>query len=169
MEVTMKKLLVLMMVLGLAVCRITPSLAQQGMPGPGKGGKGEGMGMGGGMGMQYNPQTVETVTGEVTAVFRGTGGRRQQGMHINLKTDKETIPVSLGPAFYLETEKFQINQGDKLEVKGSRIDQVIVAGEVKKGDQVLKLRDDQGRPLWSRGSQNLRSKEFKGKMTKPSE
>jgi hypothetical protein len=151
MEVTMKKLLVLMIVSGLVVCLITPSLAQQGMPGPGKGGKGQGEGMGRGMGMQYNPQTVEIVTGEVTAVFSGTGGRRRQGVHITLKTDKETISVHLGPASYLDQEKFQVKQGDKLEVKGSRIDQVIVAGEVKKGDQVLKLRDDQGRPLWSPG------------------
>jgi hypothetical protein len=165
----MKKLLVLMIVSGLVVLMMAPSWAQQGMPGPGKGGMGQDEGMGRGMGMQYNPQTVETVMGEVVAVHQATGRRTRQGVHITLKTDKETIPVSLGPAFYLETEKFQINKGDKLQVKGSRVNQAMVAGEVKKGDQVLKLRDDQGRPLWSRGSQNLRYKEFKGKMTKPSE
>lgn len=165
----MKKLLVLLAVSALLVLMMAPSWAQQAMPGPGKGGKGMGEGTGRGMGMQYNPQTVETVTGEVAAVERTTMGRMQQGLHLTLKTDKETLPVFLGPAFYLEEQKFQINKGDKLQVKGSRVNQAMVAGEVKKGDQVLKLRDDQGKPLWSRGSQNLRGKEFKGKMTKPSE
>ena len=161
----MKKLLVLLAVAALLVLMMAPSWAQQDMPGAGKGGKG----MGRGMGMQYNPQTVETVTGEVTAVERTTMGRMQQGLHLTLKTDKESLPVFLGPAFYLEEQKFQINKGDKLQVKGSRVNQAMVAGEMKKGDQVLKLRDDQGKPLWSRGPQNLRGKEFKGKMTKPSE
>ena len=159
----MKKLLVLLAVSGLLVLMMAPSWAQQEMPGPGKGGKARGMGM------QYNPQTVETVTGEVAAMERTDMGRMQQGVHLSLKTDKETLPVFLGPAFYLEEQKFQVNKGDKLQVKGSRVNQAMVAGEVKKGDQVLKLRDDQGKPLWSRGSQGLRYKEFKGKMTKPSE
>ena len=163
----MKKLLVLLAVSGLLVLMMAPSWAQQEMPGPGKGGMGQGMGRG--MGMQYNPQTVETVTGEVAAMERTDMGRMQQGVHLSLKTDKETLPVFLGPAFYLEEQKFQINKGDKLQVKGSRVNQAMVAGEVKKGDQVLKLRDDQGRPLWSRRSQNFRYKEFKGRMTKPSE
>jgi len=39
-----------------------------------------------------------------------------------------------------------------VEVTGSRVSSrqgaVIVAGELRKGDQVLKLRDAQGVPLW---------------------
>jgi hypothetical protein len=41
---------------------------------------------------------------------------------------------------------------NKVEVKGSRITfggkPVIIAAEVKKGDEVLKLRDDAGFPVW---------------------
>ena len=40
-----------------------------------------------------------------------------------------------------------------MEIKGSRISiqgqPTIIAAEVKKGDQMLKLRDDKGIPLWT--------------------
>lgn len=43
--------------------------------------------------------------------------------------------------------------GDVIEVKGSRVTvagkQVVIAAEVKKGDALLKLRDDSGVPVWS--------------------
>jgi len=43
--------------------------------------------------------------------------------------------------------------GDKVEVTGSRItyegQPTIIAGEVKKGEQVLKLRDAAGVPAWA--------------------
>jgi hypothetical protein len=43
--------------------------------------------------------------------------------------------------------------GDKVEVTGSRVtyegQPTIIAGEVKKGAQVLKLRDAAGVPVWA--------------------
>jgi hypothetical protein len=47
----------------------------------------------------------------------------------------------------------KIEAKDKVEVKGSKITfggkPAIIAIEVKKGDEVLKLRDDAGFPVWS--------------------
>jgi hypothetical protein len=121
--------------------------AQTAGPGAGKGA----MAPKAGMGMQYDPKAVETVSGEVTQVQ--TMGRRTKGVHLQVKTDKETLIVVLGPTTYLEQQKMTFAVGDKVEVKGSRIQHpqqaMIVAGEVKKGDQLLKLRDDQGKPMWS--------------------
>jgi len=75
------------------------------------------------------------------------------GVHMTLKTDKETISVQLGPSWYIENQDVKIEAKDKVEVKGSRITfdgkPAIIAAEVKKGDEVLKLRDDNGFPLWS--------------------
>jgi hypothetical protein len=126
----------------------TYAWSQPGMGGGG--GKGR-MGQGDGMGMPYNPQAVETVTGEVTQVQQMQG--RAGGVHLQMKTDKETMMVMLGPASYLEQQKVKIAVGDKLEIKGSRMQHpkmvMLIAGELKKGDQVVKLRDDQGKPLWS--------------------
>lgn len=102
----------------------------------------------------YDPKALETITGEVTAVDRivpvkGMSG----GVHINVKTDKETISVHLGPSWYLENQDVKIAAKDKVEVKGVRTTfagkPAIIAAEVKKGDEVLKLRDDSGFPVWS--------------------
>jgi len=110
-----------------------------------------------GPGTQYNrmydPKTVETISGEVTSVDRITPAKGMSGgVHMNVKTDKETISVHLGPSWYLENQDVKIAAKDKVEVKGSRITfggkPVIIAAEVKKGDEVLKLRDDAGFPVW---------------------
>jgi hypothetical protein len=117
-----------------------------------------GMG-GGGRGRQagprvYDPKTVETLSGEVVSVEKVTRRRGAGGIHVMLKTDKETIAVHLGPSWYLQ-EHLPIAAKDHIEVRGSRVTSeghpAIIAAEVKKGDQTLKLREDDGRPLWRGG------------------
>jgi hypothetical protein len=50
-------------------------------------------------------------------------------------------------------QNFKIEPKGQLEIKGSMItgmeEPLFIATEVKKGDQVLKLRDDSGYPVWS--------------------
>ncbi len=104
----------------------------------------------------YDTKTVETLSGEVVGVDKipNTKGRGY-GVHMTLKTDKETISVHLGPGWYVEKQEVKIKPGDKVEVTGSRITYegkpAIVAAEVKKGDDVLKLQDENGFPLWAGG------------------
>lgn len=122
---------------------------------PWKGWRGSG---GWGMGTQYqgmySPATVETISGIVEAVDKTTPMRGMHyGIHLLVKTDKETISVHLGPEWYLERLDTKIEKGDEVQVKGSRVTMMgnpaIIAAEVKKGDAVLKLRDDNGIPVWS--------------------
>ena len=134
------------------VLTATAVWAQRGM-GPG-GGQGRGWGAGDAYSRMYNPQTVETLSGEVVSVDKFTPGKRMSyGVHFTLKTEKEAIPVHLGPSWYMEKQGVTIAQGDKVEVTGSRITYegkpTIIAGEVKKGGQVLKLRDAAGVPAWA--------------------
>jgi len=134
------------------VLAATAACDQPGM-GPG-GGQGRGWGAGDAYNRMYNPKTVETLSGEVVRVDQFTPGNKMSyGVHFTLKTDKETIPVHLGPSWYVEKQAVTIAAGDKVEVTGSRItyqDQpTIIAGEVKKGGQVLKLRDAAGVPVWA--------------------
>ena len=72
---------------------------------------------------------------------------------MTVKTAKGEISVHLGPAFFIENQDVKIEPKDKVEVKGSRITfdgkPAIIATEVKKGDEVLKLRDNAGFPVWS--------------------
>jgi hypothetical protein len=149
----MKKLatlIVVITVLSLGVLTATETLAQRGRMWKGSGGWGSGSPYA----RMYNPQTVETITGEVVSVDRITPMKGMcYGVHIVVKTDKETLPVHLGPGWYIENQDVKILSKDKIEVKGSRITfegkLALIAAEVKKGGEMLTLRDAKGFPVWS--------------------
>ena len=123
-----------------------------------RGPRGRGGGGGWGAGSQYNrlynTNTVETVSGEVIAVnhITPTNGM-SYGVHLELKTEKEMVSVHLGPGWFIENQDITIEPKDKVEIKGSRVTfdgkPAIIAAEVKKGDEVLKLRDQNGVPVWA--------------------
>ena len=126
------------------------SFAQRGLKWRGSGG----WGMGSNYNRMYDPKTAETVTGEVVSVDRMTPMKGMSyGVHLMLKTDKETVSIHLGPVWFIENQDVKIEPKDKVEVKGSRITfegkPAIIAAEVKKGDEVLKIRDENGFPFWS--------------------
>jgi hypothetical protein len=102
----------------------------------------------------FNPKTVETITGEVVGVGKFTPAKGMSaGVHLQLKTDKETIAVHLGPEWFIDNQDLKIEAKNKIEVKGSRITfdgkPAIVAAEVRKNDEILKLRDEDGTPVWA--------------------
>ena len=101
----------------------------------------------------YDPKTVETLSGEVVAVDRVAPMRgMSEGVHVVVKGDKGTTDVHLGPAWYLDHQDIQLAVGDRVEVRGSRVTvagkPAVVAAEVKKGGETLRLRDAQGLPFW---------------------
>lgn len=102
----------------------------------------------------YNPSTVETLSGTVEEIeiFSPMQGM-SYGVHIILKTEKESISVHLGPSWFIEKLDEKIEVGDKVEVKGSRVtinnSPAIIACEIKKRDSVLKLRDENGFSVWA--------------------
>ena len=147
----MKKIITLMAVVTmLSFSFTTETLAQRGMMQKGSGG----WGAGAPYGRMYNPQTVETISGEVVSVDMITPMKGMYyGVHLVLKTDKETISVHLGPGWYVENQDAKLAAKDKIEVKGSRVTfegkPAVIAAEIKKGDDVLMLRDTNGFPVWS--------------------
>ncbi len=103
---------------------------------------------------KYNPKTVITVKGVVETVEQmppATG--TSYGIHLELRTDSGTLSVHLGPAWFIERQNIRIEEGDTIEVKGSKIiyEEVptIIAAEVKEGNTVLTLRDQNGFPVWA--------------------
>ena len=80
-----------------------PALTVPALAGPWRGWRGSGgWGMGGGYQLLYNPATVETVGGEVVSIDKVTPMKGMSyGIHIVVKSDKETVPVHLGPAWYV--------------------------------------------------------------------
>lgn len=102
----------------------------------------------------FDAKTVETVSGEIGAVHRITPMKgMSRGIHVTLKTEKGELEVHLGPAWYIDQQEDGLSKGDKVEVRGSRVKfnggDALIAVEVRKGDAVLKLRDEDGFPLWS--------------------
>ena len=136
----------------------TAAWGQPGM-GPG-GGQGRGWGARDAYNRMFNPQTVQTLSGDVVNVDKFIPSKNMSyGVHLILKTEKGTIPVHLGPSWYMEKQPVTIAAGDKVEVTGSRVtyqgNPAIIAAEVKKGDQILKLRNAAGIPAWAgRGRRN---------------
>ena len=138
-----------------AIAALLAAVSSNAQPGPGMMWRGSGgWGPGTPYNKMYDPKTVETISGEIISVDRITPNKGMAGgVYMNVKTDKETISVHLGPSFYIENQDVKLQAKDKVEVKGSRITfggkPAIIAAEVKKGDEVLKLRDDTGFPVWS--------------------
>ncbi len=145
---TSKMIVLVLLVAGMVLP--SAAFAQRGMKWNGSGG----WGVGSPYGRMYDPKTVETVSGEVVGLEYLTPAKGMgRGVHMMLKTDKETISVHLGPAWFIENQDLKIEKGNRIDVKGSRITfeqkPAIIAAEVRKGDETLKLRDDNGFPVWS--------------------
>ena len=102
----------------------------------------------------YDPKTTETITGEVTRIDTITPLKGMSyGIHLVLQTDRETISVHLGPSWYIERLDMKLHRGDSVTVTGSRVAikgrPLLIAAELKKGEAVLKLRDENGVPVWA--------------------
>ena len=101
----------------------------------------------------YDAKTVETVGGKVLSVEK-TSPAKKRGYWIDLmlQTEKETIAVQLGPAWYIDKQTPRIEANDTITVTGSRVTMdgrsAIVAADITKGNELLKLREDNGIPVW---------------------
>jgi hypothetical protein len=106
----------------------------------------------------YDPKTVETIQGKVLSVEKTQ--QRGRGVHLMLQTDKETIAVHLGPDWYIDEQMPKIETNDTITVTGSRVTiagkPAIITAEIKKGNEVLKLRDENGIPAWRRAGRGNR-------------
>ena len=105
-------------------------------------------------GGNYNPATETTVTGTVDEIKNlSSPGRGGGGLHLVLAAATGPIEVHVGPASFVTSKNVTFSKGDALTVIGSKVtiqgQQVMIAREVRKGDQVLTLRDAKGFPLWS--------------------
>lgn len=105
-------------------------------------------------GSLFDPTSIVTISGEVISVNHFTPFRRMgPGYLVVVRTSNETIPVHVGPAWYVEPLGFRIDPGDQVRVIGSRIEfnaePAIMPMTVLKEGQVLELRDSNGIPVWS--------------------
>ena len=146
----MKKMGICLIAILFSFFCFTDSFAQRGMKWQGSGNWGPGSPYN----RMFDPKTVGTITGEVVRVeLSALQKGMSPGVHLILKTSNETIPVHLGPAWYLERQDIKIEPKETVEVTGSRIvfegKPAIIASEVKTKDGIMKLRDENGFPVWS--------------------
>jgi hypothetical protein len=132
---------------GLIILCLALAGASWGQTGPGEE-------KGGGPGGFYNPQTVVTVSGTVVSMTPPSVKRGLPYLvHLTLQTREGKINIFLGPSFYIDNLPVHIKVLDRIQVTGSKItwegSPVILAAEIKRGDEVLKLRDPKGIPVWS--------------------
>ena len=80
--------------------------------------------------------------------------KRGYWIDVMLQTGNGTIAVQLGPAWYIDKQTPRIEANDIIKVTGSRVTMdgrsVIVAADMTKGNELLKLREDNGIPIWPR-------------------
>lgn len=105
--------------------------------------------------MPYDHHTRFTMKGTVREVKRTVLGRTA-GVMLVLETDLEKIEVHLGPATFVDAQPLKLKAGDAIEVSGSwislgvpgREEPYLVADTVTRNGEVMRLRDESGRPLW---------------------
>lgn len=103
---------------------------------------------------QFDPNSIVTINGRVTAVetFRPNNSMTE-GVRLRVQTnDNQVATVHLGPAWFIEHQTVQLREGDQVRVTGSRVSRgapdYIMATEVRRGNEVLYLRDQDGKPRW---------------------
>ena len=103
----------------------------------------------------FDPKTIKTISGKVIKIDQvpefGFGFQMQLTVFI---AKNEILVVYLGPAYYLigPWQAKHIKLGDEVTVSGSQVTlsgaPFMIATTVKRGNEVLRLRDKDGIPAW---------------------
>jgi hypothetical protein len=147
----MKTIGILVAAIGvLSLALPSPSSAQRGMKCRGSGGWGPGSQYQ----RMYDTKTVDSINAVIVSMDSTLPMKGMSpGIHALVIVSNEEISVHLGPAWYLENQDADLKPGDSVRVIGSRITiegkPAIIAAEIRKGKEVLGLRDKAGFPAWS--------------------
>lgn len=115
-------------------------------------------------GMTYSETTTSTTTNKVlqsesTEKFVGVVQSvnrvslpNQVQIQLTLSTDQGDMLVIVGPSSFIDQSKVKMQAGDKITVKGYRVkangNDVIMAAEIEKNGNTLKLLNDNRQPVW---------------------
>lgn len=119
-------------------------------------GPGGGWGRGSEYVRMYNPNMEVVFSGEISKIEEVEKPKGMSpGIHMTVTGDDPCTlsPIHLGPAWYINNQETRLKVGDKVEIAGSKVEidgaQAIIAREVRRGDEVLMLRDKAGVPFWA--------------------
>ncbi len=101
----------------------------------------------------YDLSSVVEVSG---VVLHSELSKRGAGSMVRMDAGGEIFTVTLGPGWYLSQKRADIQIGDRIEVRGSKMKtrdgkMYLTAASLKniRTGHTLELRDENGRPLWS--------------------
>lgn len=107
---------------------------------------------------EYNKKFKSGQTQTISGTVQGLDHSRpmanmSEAVILNVRTTEgQTIPVHLGPAWFIDNQSIQFNNGDQVTVSGVRCDidgkQVVLATEVRSNNTQLTLREQDGHPRW---------------------
>ncbi|MCB0634233.1 MAG: hypothetical protein R2824_07625 [Saprospiraceae bacterium] len=102
----------------------------------------------------FDATTITKIEGTIVSVDKIVPENGMSaGLHLMVKTAKETISVHLGPVWFLDNQDLAFNTGEVVIVTGSKVTYekhpAIIAVEVSLGDHLLILRDRKGFPRWN--------------------
>ena len=107
---------------------------------------------------RYDPSTEVTLSGTVEKVEKISETQCpwcEGGTHIWIEAEGARHEVHLGPSSFLDEKGWTFEEGDPIQVTGSKVElrdtAYIVARQVTMGEKVLTLRDERGIPLLRRG------------------
>jgi hypothetical protein len=104
----------------------------------------------------YDVATEVTLTGAIEEVKTIQGPGMQGGVHLMLKTAKETIEIDLGPESFQKKQNYKLSKGDDITVIGSRVKRdggdAVIARQITRGKETMTFRDEKGFPRWSGGA-----------------
>lgn len=96
----------------------------------------------------YDKSAEVKVTGVIDEVKTGV----DNSVCLTLKSGKGTLEVLVGPEKFLKEMEITFAKGDTIQVVGSPVtvddNAYLLAREVARNNDVMTMRDEQGKPVW---------------------
>jgi hypothetical protein len=104
---------------------------------------------------KYDPATETKMKGVVEELKLPPKGQEKEAAHLLIKNGDDMIDIYLCPKSFMDDMGVTFTKGDEIAFTGSKVKQdgadLMLAREVKKGQDTLVLRDDKGNPVWNWG------------------
>ncbi|NLW31257.1 MAG: DNA-binding protein [Fibrobacter sp.] len=102
----------------------------------------------------FNNYSLSRYYGKITEIDTITPMQDMgSGIQLKLKGDREEYIVHLGPAWFIIHQDMSLGINETVEIKGCKVaingKPVIMAAELRRKDNILYLRDQDGIPYWS--------------------
>jgi hypothetical protein len=101
---------------------------------------------------RYDPATVIEASATVTDLRETPRGGPLAGVHLTVRTDKETLDAYVSPSDFLKDIGLSFAKGERIQIVGSKVKfgdgSVVLLRELSKQGSTLYLRDKNGTPNW---------------------